>query len=95
MGIVGIGAGALILLLLTLLIMRVRRNPSDEVDDLQANLEIENTQEIAPMVESLQGIDQTNEVEEQSELEWLEYPEGAGQWYYRNPGDEDWIIYQQ
>ena len=95
MGIVGIGAGALILLLLTLLIMRVRRKPSDEVDDLQANLEVENTQEIAPMVESLQGIDQTNEVEEQSELEWLEYPEGSGQWYYRNPGDEDWIIYQQ
>jgi len=85
MGIVGIGAGVLIVLLLTILIMRVRRMPSDEVNELQTNIEVENAQEI----------NQTNEVEEESELEWQEHPVGTGHWYYRAYGEEEWTYYEQ
>ncbi len=45
----------------------------------------------------MQNIEQTAEVEQEdvSEYEWLEYPDGSGHWFYRNPGDEDWIPHEQ
>jgi len=84
-GIVAIGVGLLILILLTTLILRVRKKPSDEINEFKSNPEVEDEDEM----------NQTNEVEEQSEYEWLEYPDDSGQWYYREPGDEDWIMFEQ
>ncbi|MDP7042721.1 MAG: hypothetical protein QF807_01725, partial [Candidatus Thalassarchaeaceae archaeon] len=96
MGIVGIAAGVMVLLLITLLIMRVRK-PSKGKDEMHTNLEAERPQAMVPILESLQAVEQTAEVEQvtESEYEWLEHPEGSGYWYYRNPGDEDWIYYEQ
>jgi hypothetical protein len=76
--------------------MRVRK-PSKGKDELHANLEAHRPQAMVPILESLQGAEQTAEVEQEagSEYEWLEHPEGSGHWYYRNPGDEDWIYYEQ
>ncbi|MDP6742866.1 MAG: thrombospondin type 3 repeat-containing protein, partial [Candidatus Thalassarchaeaceae archaeon] len=96
MGIVGIAAGVMVLLLITLLIMRIRK-PSKGKDEMHTNLEAERPQAMVPILESLQAVEQTSEVEQEaeSEYEWLEHPAGSGYWYYRNPGDEDWIYYEQ
>ena len=85
------------MLLLALLFMRVRSKPSKGKDDMHSNLQYERTQATVPILESMQVTEQTAEVEQaaESEHEWVEHPVGSGHWYYRYPGDEDWIYFEQ
>jgi len=96
MGIVGITVGIIILSLLSLIIIRTRQ-PSKGKEEQNDNIGQEIAQTTAPIFESQQTVEQTEEIiqEAESEYEWLEYPDGSGEWYYRYPGDEEWIYFEQ
>tara|TARA_A100001037_G_C15140883_1_gene633637 strand:- start:1269 stop:3368 length:2100 start_codon:yes stop_codon:yes gene_type:complete len=96
MGLVGIITGGIFLLLATLLIMKIRGKSSRSEDNAPFE-QLEVTEAQGGEQQALETIEHTEEVisETSQEFEWLEHPEGSGEWFYRNPGDEDWIYFEQ